>query len=264
MAVLRCKNCDGEVKKDENGFYRCLYCNTVQTFENDPDKDKEDVYKKACSLIREGNIHFLSQAIKLLSDIPDYKDSSLKIEYCIAQIKKQEEEIASRNAFRQRYRAKKKRKRTIIIICVIVTLTVVIGSYSSIRAAWHSIDDVQIEITGVTPEYDGTHYYVYMDFLIRNNTSATLDYVAITSYIEDKNGKSVGTLTTKFGQDYSGVKLNLESGRQITKESYLSVFKNSYQDALFSHLYKKGIADVVITHKITRAKWSDGYQYTDK
>ncbi|MBR6427399.1 MAG: hypothetical protein IKS28_06185 [Clostridia bacterium] len=369
MAVLRCKNCGGELEKRENGFYKCLFCGTIQSLDYDSNsinafissnaienvyisatqaiatgkyddaikllstihgyKDtdkriehckeailanssksiyeracdlltvadsendyrqiadllskipnyrdssallskavkqadllhKEETYKRACSLIDEGNIHFISHARELFSEIPEYKDSSQKKEHCSLLIQKLEKEIGVRNKQIREKRLSNKRKRRFIILAVIITIVTGIVTKEIISRAIHSPQDIVIEITNITPKSDDSTYYVYFDFLLMNNTGSTLDYLSVTTYFEDKSGKSLGTMTSEFGSNYGGAQLSLASGKQITKEIYLSDRKTSSHSQLFVKLYEEGLDSVVIRYEITCAKWLDGFTY---
>lgn len=369
MAVLRCKNCGGELERKENGFYKCLFCDTIQTLDYDSDSinaflssntiesvytsatqsiatgkyddaikllstiqgykdsDKkiafckeailadvsksiyekacnlltsassekdyrqivellsripnyrdssallskaikqadllhiEEVYKKACSLVEEGNIHFLSQARDLFGEISEYKDSYQKKECCTILIQKQEKEIRARNEQIKKIRLKEKKKRKTIILAIILLIITGVIARIIISRAIHSPKNVLIEITDITAKYDERSYYVYFNFLIKNNTGATLDYLSITTYFEDGNGKSIGTMTSEFGSNYGSSRLNLNAGKQATMETYLSEWKTSSHSQLFVKLYEEGFDAVVVRYEIKNAKWSDGFTY---
>ena len=114
-----------------------------------------------------------------------------------------------------------------------------------------------------TPESDETYYYATMDFEIKNKTGSTIDYIEVTTYFSDKNGKSIGTMTSNFGATYSSSSLNLKANDKVIEEIYLSERKSaSYFDSLFVELYENGIDDLVITHEITQVIWSDKYRYS--
>lgn len=227
-------------------------------------KQSEEIYLKACSLINANNLRSLSQADKLLAKIPNYKDAQQKRAYCGAMIKKQQEELAARNA--QIWEHRKKVARTVIIICAaaLVTTVIIIIAAISIYRSMHSAANVVIDIKNTTSKYEGD-YYVYMDYFLQNNTSATIDYVAVTVYFSDKNGKSLGWVTSEFGAVntlYSSDQtLELKPGKSITKSAYLIERRLESSNEMFKYLYHNGVEDLEITYKITKIKWSDGYTY---
>ena len=128
----------------------------------------------------------------------------------------------------------------------------------------HNPDKIMVEITNCESRYDNTYYYVYTDFSIKNNTSATLDYVEVVATFKNTRGISIGTMTSRFGS-VSGNGLNIEKGRRDVQETYLSERQAaSYHDELFVELFNNGLGNVTVTYKITYAKWTDGYTYYGK
>lgn len=223
---------------------------------------KEEIYNKACEFMANGSIHFLLQAADLFDTVSGWKDSNEKKEYCRSAAKSKQEEINKQNQLLRTLRenrAKKRKRKTLLSIITIAAVIVLIVAF---RAIIHSEKNINIELLSSDSRYDDRHCYVYMDFKIQNNTGATLDYLKVTTYFTDKNGKAVGTMTSEYGSQYNGSALNLKSEQSITKETYLSELKSSSSHGtLFAELYNYGIDDLVITHEITYIKWSDGYTY---
>lgn len=156
-------------------------------------------------------------------------------------------------------------KKIRVILLVIACITVIVGFFLSKTyedKAAHNPENIKIEMISCESKYDDANYYVYMGYKIDNSTKATIDYIAITTYISDKDGKSIGTITSDFGSIYSDSALNLDPEKEVIKETYLSERQAAYSHSdMFIELYNNGIEDLVITYEITSVKWSDGYYY---
>ena len=82
-----CERCGGELRKDSDGFYKCVFCGTVQTLNYTYD----DIARFAAENTVE-NIYFFakqalaskrySDALRLFSGISGYKDADQCIETC--------------------------------------------------------------------------------------------------------------------------------------------------------------------------------------
>ena len=158
--------------------------------------------------------------------------------------------------------AKKLRIILLVIACLVLVACLPIAKEKD-KARTHNPEKIEIQMLSCTPESDDTYYYATMDFEIKNKTGSTIDYIEVTTYFSDKNGKSIGTMTSNFGATYSSSSLNLKANDKAIKEIYLSERKSaSYFDSLFVELYENGIDDLVITHEITQVIWSDKYRYS--
>ncbi len=150
----------------------------------------------------------------------------------------------------------------LVIACIVFIIGLVLTNIE-IQKADHNVDDITIEMKNITTKveqgYYNTDYYVYMDFEIRNNTRAQLDYFEVTSYLTDENGKSLGYITSNFGSSYSySNQLNLESGENTVITNYLTESGTNW-GTVFAELYNNGIQNCSVRHEITRAMWSDDY-----
>ncbi len=130
----------------------------------------------------------------------------------------------------------------------------------------HNPEKIEVELVKITSKTKqqstySTEYYVYMDFEICNNTKATLDYVEIVSEFFDKNGKSLGKISSDFGSSHSNKGLGLSKGESVTEDSYLSKYDLT-SGTLFYTLYTKGLKGITVTCTVTAAAWSDEYTYT--
>ncbi len=230
---------------------------------------KEGIYVKACKLMEEDSLAFVEQSIQLFDSIGEYKDSESKIQECTKKHETLEKEIESHTLLVNEARKKlqnnenkKKRKRKTIVLIIFVIITLFIACIIISKKATHSINNIKIEMIDSTSKHDSRYYYVYMDFKINNNTGNTIDYLNVTTFFTDKNGKSIGTMTSEYGSLYGDVTLNLKSKESTIKETYLSEYQSSSSyGTLFTELYNDGIDNLVIIHEITYVKWSDGVTY---
>ena len=93
MALYRCKACGGDVKKNQDGLFECLYCRTVQSFREPTNMNEqnqqlhnnlsvmamENVYKSAVGAMATGKYE---DAIRLFSNVTGYLDADEKLDYC--------------------------------------------------------------------------------------------------------------------------------------------------------------------------------------
>lgn len=146
-----------------------------------------------------------------------------------------------------------------IVLIVISCIAFVFGLVKSSEvqeAEAHNTNNIEISILNTTPKSDGRYYYVYNDFEIANNTSATIDYIEITSTFIDESGKYIGSLVSSYGS-YGAT---LEVGKTITIETYLKESASSAStNKLFIELYNNGMDNLTVTHEITSIVWGDGY-----
>lgn len=370
MAIFRCKLCNGELTKLSDGFYKCLYCDTVQTIDlfdktsgvtaaesyeevyksaikamglgkfeealeffsavagyKDADakaiicknaletKSKAELYEVACDLLESADYSFelceaadlfkktsgykdsdekyalaikrgdeldveekyaeacdfqsksdvysLEKAASIFGSITTYKDSAIRRDNCLVSIKNQEERI---NAEKMRRSAERRRKTLIKRIVLFSVLTAIVFSIiisKIVSAATHDASEIYVVITDITSKYDDRDYYVYMDYKISNNSGSIISYIKIITSVTDENGKELGKVTTEFGQNYNSVKLDLDSGKEIIKESYLVESRSSsYFSDLFTALYTNGLIGLKLTSKVVYVRWSDGKIFT--
>ena len=157
---------------------------------------------------------------------------------------------------------KAKNIQTALFVVALIALIVgLVFSVKADKARAHNVEDIVIEITGDYTETEGNYCYVYTHFKITNNTRKTLNYVEVKTHFTDKNGRSLGTMTTTLGSIY-GNGLSLEKGESVVKTTYLEDPYYSMSD-LFEGLYENGVSAYNVEHEITYAYWSDGYTWPD-
>lgn len=149
------------------------------------------------------------------------------------------------------YSLAKKLRITFLVIAFLVLVACVPMATEKEAERNHNPEKIEIQMLSCTPKSDDTYYYATMDFEIKNKTEFTVDYIEVTTYFSDKNGKSIGSMRSSFGATYSSSALNLKSGDKVIKDVYLSERKSaSTYDPLFVELYENGIDDLVITNEI--------------
>lgn len=157
-------------------------------------------------------------------------------------------------------KAKKFQIILLVIACIVFIVGLVLSSKAEKERA-HNIEDIEIKIVDSYKKSEGNHYYVYTDFKITNDTKETLEYLEVTTYFTDKNGKSIGHMTSSFGSNWSWDSgLALESGESVTTTTYL---EESYYNwgTLFEALYENGVSAYDVRYEITYASWADEYEW---
>ena len=97
-----------------------------------------------------------------------------------------------------------------------------------------------------------------------NKSGAKIHSVSFKTYVEDKNGNSIGSITTTFGSPYfSSGSLELEKKNSITKTSYLDESLYSLQDnSLMYGIYENGLESYNLSIEITEVRWTDEYKWS--
>ena len=155
--------------------------------------------------------------------------------------------------------------RNILFACVCISF--VVGLVLSIEAdkeRKHNPDNILVTIEDSRASLSDNKFFVYVDYEITNRTDVELKYVDLKTYIEDENGRLLGTLTTTFGSTYSvSNSLSLGSKKSMVKTSYVSesVYWLDEGDMLYE-IYKNGLDSYNLRCEITAAAWSDDYKWS--
>ena len=149
----------------------------------------------------------------------------------------------------------------------LVCVSFIVGLVLSIEADKvrnHNPEDIVINLKSSREETKDNRFYVYMDFDIMNKSGAKIHSVSFKTHVEDKNGNSIGSITTTFGSPYflSG-SLELEKKNSITKTSYLDESLYSLQDNSLMHgIYENGLESYNLRIEITEVRWTDEYKWS--
>lgn len=252
MKVYRCKSCHAPLNYYNGAeVLVCDYCNTVNVLNEEEIKEKEKSYLHCKERIKYAKSYIDYKNVGIvLSELGNYKDCVELKKECLAKAKVlQEKEI--------------KQRLIKVLIPILIIATLIFGipiscSVSTcISRAKHDVSDITVSVAGIRTSYSNGGYYVYLDYKIYNGSGADVDSLKVITYISDKNGKSLGTITSQFGN--SGY-LNLQSGGTQIHETYLRE-NNPQNDTLFYKLYLGEYQDFKITCKVVQAEFSDGKYY---
>lgn len=277
MANLKCNTCGGILERNDDGTHTCSCCGAVLTDIYDPEfVVVKEAYSIACKLQVQGTVDSLIRAISLFTQIEGFRDSDSKKASCekaLAELKAQKEQREREAAKREKAETRKKAKKKffsfvgkfIVIACIICGIVGGCVYYPKKKKQDHNIDNIKIDIIKMWSEfeksesyyYDG-EYYVCFDYEIKNETNVDIDYIEVITYFKDKNGKSMGTVQSSFGNRYS-TSLNLKKDDKVIKEICISE-RELDKDKLTTTLYESKLEDWEITHKIIRVSFSDGYE----
>lgn len=227
-------------------------CNNQQIQE----ENLEIMYIAACELAsRATSITDYKNANVYFSNLKGYKDSDARFEKC------QQSIIL--------LKAKEKRKKTIkfaIIFSVIAIVLLSIVIAVAAKRNKYDVAKIDVSIVNVEKKYDPNAsfytngcYYIYFDYKIKNGTGADIDYIKVTAYYTDNNGKSIGSVSTEFGGYYS-LSMDLKSNSEQTHETYISE-NQPEKDKFFSQLYEADFSAFSVAYKITYVSFSDGKIY---
>ena len=144
-----------------------------------------------------------------------------------------------------------------IILLVIACIAGVSMSQMTAKEAATDVSKINVQITGKNSYHkDNVGAYIYgcnyVDFAykITNNTKVDWGYLKITTYVYDKKGKSLGTITSEFGQSYGSSDFKVKVGETVTKDS--SIEENAYNPSdFFMKLYEYDFSDLEFKSEVT-------------
>lgn len=137
-----------------------------------------------------------------------------------------------------------------IILLVVACIACIVGVSTSQRKAKEAATDVskiKVEITDKS-SYSDNQFNVKYTFSIKNGTKVDWSYLKITTYVYDKNGKELGTLTSELGNSYNSSNFKSEAGKTISKDV---TFSSSYPDDFFTKLYESDFTDLKYESVVT-------------
>lgn len=229
-------------------------CNSQQIQE----ENLEKMYKAACDIANSAqSITDYKNANFYFANLKGYKDSDARLEKCQQSI--------------LLLQTKEKRKKTIkfsIIFSVIAIVLLSIVIAVTAKKNKYDVAKIEVSIVNVEKKYNPNEspyingcYYIYFDYKIKNGTGADIDYIKVTAYYTDKNGKSIGNVSTEFGGYYSSSSMDLKANSEQTHETYLSE-NQPEKNKFFSQLYETDFSTFSVTYKITYVRFSDGKSYS--
>ena len=148
-----------------------------------------------------------------------------------------------------------------IILLGIAVIACAVGFNLSKTAAQKAATDVSkidVEIIDkkgyVKSDYSSKHYYIDFTFKITNRSGVEWASLDIKTEVFDKNGRSLGTITTPFGSTYGSNALGLEVGETITKVSTIDVSQNNVDD-FFAAMYESDLSDLRYESRVTSGNY---------
>lgn len=145
-----------------------------------------------------------------------------------------------------------------IILLVIACIACIVGVTISQKAAKEAATDVSkinVQITDRDCYYNQNEspytngcYHIDFTYKITNNTKVDWGYLKITTYVYDKSGKQLGTITSEFGSSYGSSDLKLKVGETVTKSSGL---KDNRPNDFFAALYETPLSDLRFESEVT-------------
>ena len=139
-----------------------------------------------------------------------------------------------------------------VIVCIAFLIGLCLSAAAENKAA---TDPTRIQVTIVdktcrTEPDDwsyGTKYCIDYTYEIKNPTKSDWCALTIKTYVYDKNGTSLGTLTTDFGSSGSG-EFRIRSGETMTKVAH---FENSDPDAFYQQLYQSDLENLTFESEVS-------------
>lgn len=242
--------------------------NDFESEESDENKQqiKNDIFSKAYRLAARDDIDSLEQAVDLFASIPDFKDAAQRMSACQQKLSELKRELAIKKEKEEKLKAKKAKQKAVTILSIVLIAAALIVGIPLKSKIDHDVNRIKIDIVNMSSSYNHNEsvyingrYYIYFDFEIKNGTGAGIDYMEVVTYVEDKNGKSIGQITSSFGGYYSS-SMNLEKKDTVIKEIYLAEHQPE-KNAFFSTMYDTKLDEWSFTHKVTSVSFSDGKNY---
>ncbi len=236
---------------------------------DDRQQIKNNIYSKAYRLAAKDDIESLEQAVDLFASIPDFRDAAQRMSICQQKLSELKQELVIKKEKEEKLKVKKaKKKNTVILSAVLIAVALIVGIPLKNKID-HDVNRIKIDIVDMTsaynpnePVYINGRYYIYFNFEIKNGTGVAIDYMEVVTYVEDKNEKSIGQITSSFG-GYDSSSMNLEKKDTIIKEIYLAEHQPE-KNAFFSTMYNTEVEEWRFTHKVTSVRFSDGKNYFGK
>ncbi len=147
--------------------------------------------------------------------------------------------------------------RVINIILFVVALISCMPGYHRAkiaeREAATDMSRIQVEIVEKKSYFDESNqkYCVDITYEFENKTKVDWDYLSLTTYVYDRSGKSLGTITSKFGYSSS---FKLKAGQTIKQDSQ---FAEYYLDDFFKTLYESNLSELVLETEVTYGGYSE-------
>lgn len=227
--------------------------------------EKEN-FDKLCKLKISNDIYSLKLAIKLLEENPQWENQRKQID----ELTKRIEEIIAKNEAEEKRENRAKKTKQIFkkFFSVSIALLIIIGVFLliSYNSRKHDIKRIKAEIINISSEYHPNEspyingcYYIYFDFLIKNNTYTEIDSITLTTEFKNSSGVSVYRMTSDFG-GFGTAELNLRSNEEARYQTYLKDGAVN-TDISFLEIYEADLSDYEIIVTVSKVTFNDGHNY---
>lgn len=150
--------------------------------------------------------------------------------------------------------AKKIRTVLLVIACIACCVGFSLSQKAEKKAAT-DISKISVQIIDKECYYNQNEspytngcYHIDFTYKIINNAKVDWRYLVITTYVFDKDGTSLGTITSEFGSPYGSSDLKLKVSDTITKKAG---FKDNQPDSFFSTIYESELSDLKFESEVT-------------
>ena len=153
-------------------------------------------------------------------------------------------------------------KKTQRILLIVSCVAFVFGVIASTRARDLAARDVsKIHISIIEKDsYRGPDassylddcYHIVLTYRIENNTKVDWSYLKTITYVYDKNGISIGNISTEFGSAYGESNFRLKAGDVTVKTTELT--SQTLKD-FFSQLYNCDIQELKFESEIVGGRY---------
>lgn len=155
----------------------------------------------------------------------------------------------------------KKIRIILLAIACIACATGVDLSQNAAKEAAIDVSKINVQITGKNSYHKGnvgTYMYGcnYIDFIykITNNTKVDWAYLEITTFVYDKNGESLGTIISEFGQSDGSSEFNVKVGETVTKDYSFEEDADNPSD-FFMKLYEYDFSEFEFKTEVTNGAY---------
>lgn len=146
------------------------------------------------------------------------------------------------------------------VLCAILAVVLAISSFVVNDKNLHSDKQVEVELLSKTCEYDPNArgytngcYYIHVEYKVTAKATG-VEYVNFKTYVDDKNGKEIGWLTTQLQN------LHVEPGESTTITVTYSE-NQPEKNQFFATFYEEDLSNMKFNYEIQSINFLDGKNY---
>jgi len=126
----------------------------------------------------------------------------------------------------------------------------VISSQNAAKKAATSLSKIEVQVVNLKRSHSNELKYIDLTFRLTNKTKVEWGYLEVKTYVYDRNGKLLGTLTSKFGRSYGTSDFYLFAKESLTRDA--SIKENSFNSSeFFLSLYNTNFTDLRFEPEVT-------------